>query len=1302
MKRKLLSVLLCLSMALTLLPVGVFAEDQKPAPEAAEKTDGVKTGGTTAGDAVAITADTVTLNGGYFKVSDNVTLEKSLIVPKDTNVTLDLNEGKTLTLTKNPTKDEIADSSAGIIVYGTLTITGKGTITGALGELIIVNGENAKITVTGGTIENKSTGNNGYGIFAVQGGTVEIAGDTKMNTVHAAIHGDNTDGALHFTVGGNAVLTAAKGAAIFQPTPVDVTVKENATINGGIFARMGDIHITGNAKILNTNPKDHDDSFLTTYAMDTGNIWAGDGIYFNAGTYGTNVNDGDNSLTLTIDGSPTIEGHWCGIAVYKTGKSYSAVTATKQDVKIEISGTPTIRGGVLAEGATASNNTSEKTDAFHVYTPDNYTGTSQTKYNANNKNVTINMTTLITGGTFSDNPFAESTNVTSTNHVAVPVTANEKTTYQVVKKADVKVAVANKNGTLTATVTAGSLDVDEKKLTFQWKGSGIAIENQTTSTYTVPEGVTGSYTVTATLDGTELGTSASVTVTAPAKAPTASPAAGLVTYDQAITLTAEGATIYYTTDGSTPTTSSTKYVVGAEGVDAVQPKITKDTTVKAIAVKEGMDPSPVAEFKYTVLPAPVFTSKTDTYATPVKLGFADPGEDVKIYYKAATATEGQEDKLEAPANPTAENFATEYTEYKIDTSIEPYKAKTIVKAIAVKKVTVNETEQTILSGVATVTYKFNIDKQIAVTETSETDTSALPGTVTEEDKTKVETALDTTKVDVPAETIKEVIGSSAVADLKKTASDTTAAAATKALTDKGITVATGTEPRVVVQIVMKTSAKAFNTTDGIFTVDIKPVARVVATTETDDSAIKTTGDSKNAVVISSEQKVDIKSDYVKVDITIPEGILADENATDIWVKHTLQNGWKLHHATGSNKVFSFNNKWGFSDFTVTKTAPCVAVIENDPDNAHYDTLQAAVNAAKSGDTILILQAPAEGKTLDATVNHLNGKVELTIKPDSYYLKDTDVADLSKKIVLKGRDNKALTATEAGLYTIEDNGTAPSGGGGGGGGSSSSTTVQSATGGKVTTSPSNPRQGDTVTLTPKPNDGYEIDTIVVKDSKGKEVTVTRNSDGTFSFTMPAGRVTITPTFKKVEAPAPASQFTDVSSNDWFAKAAEYVTDKGIMTGVGGGKFAPQTTTSRAMLVQMLYALEGKPFVSGVSFFDVASGDWFASAAAWASANGIVTGVGDGKFGPNQNLTREQMALILYGYAKIKGYDVSAKANLSAYADQSSASSWATEALAWAVGAGLISGRTSTTLAPDGIATRAEMAQIMMQFCEKVAK
>ena len=187
----------------------------------------------------------------------------------------------------------------------------------------------------------------------------------------------------------------------------------------------------------------------------------------------------------------------------------------------------------------------------------------------------------------------------------------------------------------------------------------------------------------------------------------------------------------------------------------------------------------------------------------------------------------------------------------------------------------------------------------------------------------------------------------------------------------------------------------------------------------------------------------------------------------------------------------------------------------------------------------------------------------------------------------------------------------------------------------------------------------------------------------------------------DTPLGGAPFTDVPEDAWYKEAVDYVYANGLMSGTSATTFAPSTQLSRAMMVQILYNLEEQPVVTeSAAFTDVAANVWYADAVDWAAGEGIVSGYGNGRFGPDDLITREQMALILYGYAQYKGYDVSAGGELSSFTDGASTSGWAAEAVRWAVGSGLLSGKGGGVLDPRGTATRAEAASIFMRFARTV--
>ena len=187
--------------------------------------------------------------------------------------------------------------------------------------------------------------------------------------------------------------------------------------------------------------------------------------------------------------------------------------------------------------------------------------------------------------------------------------------------------------------------------------------------------------------------------------------------------------------------------------------------------------------------------------------------------------------------------------------------------------------------------------------------------------------------------------------------------------------------------------------------------------------------------------------------------------------------------------------------------------------------------------------------------------------------------------------------------------------------------------------------------------------------------------------------------------PLWKFTDLDVHAWYHDGVHYCLEEGLMEGYGEGIFGPNNDLSRAMLVQIFYNYENRPTVSSGSVFDdVADGAWYADAVTWAASQSIVGGYGNGNYGPNDPITREQLAAILYRYAQYKGYDVSVgeDTNILSYTDAFEISEYAVPAFQWACGAGVIEGVTESTLVPRGNATRAQVATMLMRFCVNVAK
>ena len=291
--------------------------------------------------------------------------------------------------------------------------------------------------------------------------------------------------------------------------------------------------------------------------------------------------------------------------------------------------------------------------------------------------------------------------------------------------------------------------------------------------------------------------------------------------------------------------------------------------------------------------------------------------------------------------------------------------------------------------------------------------------------------------------------------------------------------------------------------------------------------------------------------------------------------------------------------------------------------------------------------------------------------------------------------RAVTVTA----NFQSNSSGGSSSGGGGGNYTPPTyppTVErpSEGGGTAVVSPSNPKPGDNVTVKPRPDDGYEVDKITVTDKDGKPVEVTVKPDGTYTFKQPNGRVKIEVSYKTVEK-SWNNPFSDVSEGDWYYEAVRFVHERDLMNGYSDGRFGPNDPLSRAQLAQILFNKEGRPVVNYLlDFSDEAGEAWYTEAIRWATSQGIVGGYGNGKFGPNDPITREQLAVMLWRYS---GSPAATNKELH-FNDESEISGFALEALRWAVESGILNGYGDGRLGPQGQATRAQVAQMLKNFIE----
>ena len=398
-------------------------------------------------------------------------------------------------------------------------------------------------------------------------------------------------------------------------------------------------------------------------------------------------------------------------------------------------------------------------------------------------------------------------------------------------------------------------------------------------------------------------------------------------------------------------------------------------------------------------------------------------------------------------------------------------------------------------------------------------------------------------------------------------------------------------------------------------------------------------------------------------------------------------GWTESKRDDINKTITYTAKWG--PYTYSIGASPAALDFGSINEGEAQPAARTVTITNTGNQTVTLERPTatnfEIGTLSKTTLEPDETASLTIQP-----KDKPPrGSYSEQITISGNDGASATLTATftvkeppytGKYSYEvftsvgDNG--------------SLTVDRYAT------------EGDTVTIEITPDQAYKLDDLVVT-AGGKDVELTDNHDGTFTFTMPSADVRITATFAEdpdwTEPEEPVTDvsdiFLDVAPNAWYKDAVQYAYDNGLMTGVSDTEFAPEATTTRAETCSILARLEGVTSAEAAGFTDVTD-EWYATAVNWAASVGVVNGYEDGTFKPNTAITREQLAAILMNYAQYKGQDVSARADLNGYTNQPS--TWAEEAMQWAVAEELITGVTNDELQPQSSATRAQVAAILQRF------
>ena len=370
---------------------------------------------------------------------------------------------------------------------------------------------------------------------------------------------------------------------------------------------------------------------------------------------------------------------------------------------------------------------------------------------------------------------------------------------------------------------------------------------------------------------------------------------------------------------------------------------------------------------------------------------------------------------------------------------------------------------------------------------------------------------------------------------------------------------------------------------------------------------------------------------------------------------------KLGDGTLTLETAVFDSEIDLSDYTckVTSSEPNVATVPEKPDE---------------NDKIVVTPVSTGRANIIATYTKNNGDAEGVA-----LLGDGDTA---------GDTQTGAENTLKAVFTVEVY--KESSGGGGGGGSTSSTTyavsVEDSKNGSVSVSPKRAEKGDTVTITVKPDTGYELDELTVTDKNGDKIKLTEKDDNKFNFKMPGSKVTVETSFKLIET-EPENPFTDISKSDYFYDAVLWAADKGITSGVTDTLFAPNSSCTRAQMVTFLWRANGSPVVDdAMSFTDVPADAYYADAVRWAVSKGITSGTSATTFAPDMTVTRAQTVTFLYRAAGTPAVSGGSFADVDANA-------YYADAVAWAVSEGITSGTSATTFSPDAACTRGQIVTFL---------
>ena len=1243
MKRRLLSAFLAVMMVLTMAPVA-FAAD-----EAENTVDDSASAGT--GSAVAKIGDTYykTLADAVAAAQKNDTI---VLVKESTSTSPVRIQGKKLTIDMAGQKVTGPNNTAWVQVEDNadVTVTGNGQVNGYAAFRVFGNqtpgGEaiNSKLTVENGTYEGTEYGIGYYGKGAevvINGGTIS-GGDNSGIMGNGTVNASNDCGGTKLTINDGTIIGNTKSkdyrnCGLYLPQSGEVT------INGGT------IKGTNGAGIV----------------LRAGNLTVNNGVIEGHGVGGDNCRMGDANPTycggLELGYSCNYPGHMGTITINGGKFSSESVEAVKVIGDITVGSSVTIKGGTFSSDVSA-------------YVAEGYVQNNGTVEQLGETNAVAKIDDTYYK-TLADAVAAakadEATTITLLKDVELP-------SYIYIKdKKNITLDLNGKNITRTGN---GVFYVGNAKL--RVTGTGTIFENQRDGFAPIiakgsPNDVADYTTITIDENVTLKGDYAGIFVD--------TDTAGKNSYhNYGLVINMKGSIDLTAIDGGV-----SAYGVYVQGLNKITSGNVMQINLDGVTINTGDEAIYAAGYaKWNVKNC---TFNAENAAIEVRAG--DMTIDGGVYTAMAS-----EFKCEANGNgSTTQGAALAIMQHTTKLPISVYVKNGVfhsAAAVAEKNIQKNDpkpnvdlqiadgqfngvvvaddvlnfisggyftTDPTdyVASGYVAGTSDVSGYSYKVVAKTNTGSVEVKPAVAKPEVKVDKIPQADKEKVAAAAKTVSApTLGAAAVDEaqkIDKSKADELVAKANKVTGDK----------KLYVQSALKVEPTAYDETTKTLALEITPQYRVVASTADTADKIKLDGDTKNAQVVQDYQTMNITKATV-VTMELPTGF-AVADGDKLSIQHTKNGTVEYYTGTVTKKDDKFYLTFttnGFSPFVIS--VPAASIGEN-----VYPTLQAAADAAKSTDVISVKSGAS---------HELNFTTTKSVKVKN----DTGVAITVK---FNGTNKEIDTdKTETFSYTKPSS---SSSGGSSSGKTTYKVTTSAVNNGGVNASPSNAEKGATITLTLSPDKGYKLDKLTVTDGSGKSVSTVKKSDTVYTFTMPASAVTVGVSYAKADETPSKTTFNDVSANDWFASAVDYVTGKGMMNGTAANTFSPKANTTRGMLMTVLARHAGEDTTGGSV--------WYEKGMNWAKANGVSDGTN-----PQVNITREQLAAMLYRYAQNKKYDVSGAKSLDGYTDAQSVSSYAVPALQWANAAGVVTGKSGSKLDPKGYATRAEVAAMLMRFCENVEK